>query len=180
MSGSQGFEIPNHTQAPNSFFDDSLGKIKSLPELKVILAIIRKTFGWHKRQDKISLSQLEELTGLKRQSVQRGIDLALEHGFIEREPAGQGFLYSLNLVTPSDQSQELTSRTSLPAPVTLRDTKPVTPRDTQKKPLKEKKESSAQALFMEFHADRVGTCDIKSLGGATSGSREGSPVKNIP
>jgi len=128
-----GFESPNHTQTPNSFFDESLRNISSLPELKVVLAIIRKTLGWHKERDKISMSQLREVTGLHQQSVQRGIDLALKDGFITREAVGQQFFYSLKLVTPRDQSPHVTSHTTLPKPVTRGDRKLVTPRDTQKK-----------------------------------------------
>lgn len=114
----RGFEKPNHTQTPNAFFDEHLRQINSFPELKVVLAIIRKTLGWQKERDKISMSQLRDLTGLKQQSVQRGIELALAHGFIDREPAGQQFFYSLKLVTPCDQSHHVTSHTTLPELVT--------------------------------------------------------------
>lgn len=117
----RGFEKPNHTQTPNSFFDEHLRQINSFPELKIVLAVIRKTLGWQKERDKISMSQLRELTGLKQQSVQRGIDLALEHEFIEREAVGQQFFYSLKLVTPRDQSHHVTSHTMLPELVTPRD-----------------------------------------------------------
>src|ERR1051325_1101276 len=144
MDSPKGFEKPNHTQTPNSFFDESLKHISSLPELKVVLAIIRKTLGWQKNKDKISMSQIKEMTGLQQQSVKRGIDLALEHGFIDREPCGQQFFYSLKLVTPCDQSQQVTSNATLPKPVTRGDQQPVTPRDTQKKVFKEKKESKEQ------------------------------------
>jgi len=160
----RGFEKPNHTQTPNTFFDESLKNISSLPELKIVLAIIRKTFGWQKERDKISMSQLREITGLKQQSVQRGIDLALADGFIEREPVGQQFFYSLKLVTPRDQSHHVTSHTTLLEPVTRGDRKLVTPRDTQKKEIKEKKESPHTRL-MEFHANRVG----KVLNGGKQG-----------
>jgi phage replication O-like protein O len=144
MDSPKGFEKPNHTQTPNSFFDESLKHISSLPELKVVLAIIRKTLGWQKNKDKISMSQIKEMTGLQQQSVKRGIDLALEHGFIDREPCGQQFFYSLKLVTPRDQSHHVTSNDVLPEPVTTGDQKLVTPRDTQKKVFKEKKESKEQ------------------------------------
>src|ERR1051325_2533000 len=149
MDSPKGFEKPNHTQTPNSFFDESLKHISSLPELKVVLAIIRKTLGWQKNKDKISMSQIKEMTGLQQQSVKRGIDLALEHGFIDREPCGQQFFYSLKLVTPRDQSRHVTSNKVLP--------QLVTPRDTQKKGIKEKKESTSfHSVLMKYHADRVG------------------------
>lgn len=38
-------------------------------EGQVLIAIIRKTYGWHKKEDKISVSQIEDLTGLSRRRV---------------------------------------------------------------------------------------------------------------
>jgi hypothetical protein len=105
-----GFEIPQHTQTPNSFFDETLPQIKSIAELKVMLAIMRMTFGWRKFSDTISMSQLEKLTGLTHQGVANGIALALEHEFVERHPVGQSFSYSLKLVNEIDQSSKLTSQ----------------------------------------------------------------------
>lgn len=167
MEPPKGFEKPNHTQTPNTFFDESLKHISSLPELKVVLAVIRKTLGWQKERDKISMSQIRTLTGMKQQSVQRGIDLALTHCFIEREPAGQQFFYSLKLVTPCDQSQEVTSHTTLPKPVTRRDRKLVTPCDTQKKEKEKKEINPSFARLMNKHAKRIGhVSDVAAQGAA--------------
>lgn len=59
---------PNFFQCPNilvdKFFKDLSGS-----ELKCYLAIIRKTTGWHKKEDRISISQFMELTGLSNRSV---------------------------------------------------------------------------------------------------------------
>lgn len=169
MDSPKGFEKPNHTQTPNSFFDESLKHISSLPELKVVLAIIRKTLGWQKEKDRISMSQIREMTGLRQQSVQRGIELALDHGFIVREPVGQSFVYSLKLVTPRDQSHHVTSHTTRLEVVTPRDQKLVTPRDTQKKG-KEKKETSAHTRLMAFH-------DSHLAGGLPDGAAQAMAVK---
>jgi len=64
-------------------------------EFRIVLAIARKTFGWHKREDQLSLTQLKKLTGLSRPSIVKGIALAIEHEWIARRPKGQSFLYSL-------------------------------------------------------------------------------------
>jgi len=170
MDSPKGFERPNHTQTPNTFFDVSLRQITSLPELKVVLAVIRKTLGWQKERDKISMSQIRDLTGLGQQSVQRGIEQALEHGFIEREPAGQQFFYSLKLVTPRDQSHHVTSHTTLLEPVTPRDQKLVTPRDTQKKEKEKKENNTAHARLMAFH-------DSHLVGGIPDGGAQAAAVK---
>lgn len=65
-------EKPNYTQTPNILFDEIMRDLNGA-ELKVILAVIRKTFGWHKERDRISLTQLEEMTGLSRQGILNAI-----------------------------------------------------------------------------------------------------------
>lgn len=76
-------------------------------ELRVVLAVCRKTRGWQKDEDVISLSQLEKITGLSRQGVIDGTKNALEHDFIKRVKKGDSYSYSLNIkpvVKPVDQS----------------------------------------------------------------------------
>lgn len=143
MADQRGFEKPNHTQTPNTFFDVSLPEIKSLVELKIVLAVIRQTFGWQKDADRISLSQLQRLTGLSRESVSIGIQLALDHGYVERKPVRNGFLYNLKLVRNSDQSGIPTSQEFRPKVVRDSDQKVVGIPDPQKKG-KEKKESNTR------------------------------------
>lgn len=136
----KNFVAPNHTQTPNIFFDDSLPKIKSFAELKVILAIVRQTFGWHKPDDRISISQLVKLTGLTRQGVVNGVARALEDGFLDRQPVGQSFTYSLKVVNEVDQFQVQTSQQDRPELVNQVDRQLVNEVDPQKKESKEKKE----------------------------------------
>lgn len=64
---------------------------------KVVCATIRKTVGWHKLQDKISMSQYQEITGIKsRPTLINAIQDALEKGFIIREESGNSFVYRIN------------------------------------------------------------------------------------
>lgn len=135
----KGFEVPNHTQTPNSFFA-AMPKIRSAAELKIVLAVIRRTFGWHKESDKISLTQLQEDTGLTRESVSQGIQNALSHKYITRTKDGQGHIYSLRLVKKSDWSEKPTSRKNRPKVVKKSDHQLVGNIDPQKKGIKEKKE----------------------------------------
>lgn len=171
MAEHKGFAIPEHTQTPNSFFDVTLPQIKSIGELKVLLAIMRQTFGWRKFSDTISMSQLVKITGLSRQGVVNGLQLALEHGFIERAANGQSFSYSLQLVKQVDQSSKLTSQEDRPEVVKQVDQQLVKQVDTQKKGFKEKKETTAFAVMMKHHADRVG----KIL----DGGKQGAAIKRI-
>ena len=52
-----GFDDANVTLTPNDLFDKFLATLNH-GELKVVLYIIRRTKGFHKRQDSISLRQL--------------------------------------------------------------------------------------------------------------------------
>lgn len=160
-----GYVKPNYTQLPNALLDHHLPDMKEA-ELKVVLAIARATFGWHKEKDKLSLSQLMERTGLTRQGVVNGIQNGIERGIIARIEDGMGFVYSLviedqlvnevdylpaKLVNEVDQSTKKTSqrkRLELVNEVDQLSPKLVNEVDSQKKGIKErerKREVSAQS-----------------------------------
>ena len=64
--------IPNTTPLPNFLIDQIAPKLSS-SSLRVLLAICRKTYGFHKRSDKLSFNLLQKLTGLSRPAVNKGI-----------------------------------------------------------------------------------------------------------
>jgi phage replication O-like protein O len=65
-----GFVVPNAFQIPNEIIDDGWLQELSGAELKVLLFIIRKTFGFNKiAGDRIPLSQITEATGLSRVAI---------------------------------------------------------------------------------------------------------------
>lgn len=124
------YQKPTHTQTPNLLFDEHM-KDMSEAELKVCLVAIRKTFGWHKDKDRISLSQFQKLTGLSRQGVIDGIRAAMNRGVLGREESGKSYAYFL-VVKEDDQPISQESR----------------PTDSQasrhtKETIKEKKDSTA-------------------------------------
>ncbi len=53
----------------NELFDAVLKKLSSYRHTKIVLAIIRKTYGYQKKEDDITISQLAELTGIHRNHV---------------------------------------------------------------------------------------------------------------
>jgi hypothetical protein len=81
----QGFQSPNTTPVPDELFDNLL-PLLSGAELKVLLYVIRRTFGFKKGSDRISKSQLENGikkadgsildggTGLSRRAIRLAID----------------------------------------------------------------------------------------------------------
>jgi phage replication O-like protein O len=104
---------PNYTQTPNLLFDDWMQAMGEA-ELKVVMTIVRHTFGYHLDARRLSLSDLERLTGLSRQAVSDGIEKALARGVIDRAPVGRSFEYWLivNEVDQSEAADESTQATS--------------------------------------------------------------------
>lgn len=80
---------PTYTQTPNDLFDHWLPHLGEI-ELKVLLVILRKTFGWHKKdlRDRISLSQLEKLTGSTPSNILKAVSFLVSKGLIEKEVIG--------------------------------------------------------------------------------------------
>ncbi len=58
-----GFSSPQYTQVPDQLFDELLARLSG-NEIKVVLYICRRTFGFKKDNDNISLNQM--LNGIKR------------------------------------------------------------------------------------------------------------------
>lgn len=77
----------NFTATPNVIFDEAMREMTEA-ELKVVLTIVRLTYGWHKESDAISFSQFEEITGLSRSSVMLGLRRAIARGWVKKVGAG--------------------------------------------------------------------------------------------
>jgi len=86
-----GIQAPNFTQTPNELFDEWLPKLK-LVELRVLMVIVRKTFGWHKARDRISLSQLEKATGSRHDDIKKATDKLEKLGLLRKEVEGSSGL----------------------------------------------------------------------------------------
>ena len=91
------------TKAPNVFLDELMPQIDSLAELKVTFAVMRQTIGFNRSEDRLSISRLEGLTGLSRESVVEGTRRALARGTIARRRSGGSFLYRFVGVREPDQ-----------------------------------------------------------------------------
>ena len=81
------FKSPHYTQTPNELFDEMLPHM-SESELKVTLAVIRSTLGWHKRRDELSIPRLMKMTGLSYNAVTSGAKSAVKRGTIKRTMGG--------------------------------------------------------------------------------------------
>lgn len=104
--------IPNSFQVPNYAIDVVMSKV-SPAAFKCYLCVMRKTTGWQKSSDKISLSQLESIIGLSGRQIQRAMKELQDLQLIERIKTKNGWSeYSLvtymsppsdtDVVSPSD------------------------------------------------------------------------------
>jgi len=110
----EGFDSPNTTQVPDAFFDVVAPEL-SEAELRVALYIIRRTFGFKKDSDNISLRQmvngittrdgrvLDRGTGLKKSAVANALNGLERKGVIlsqrnrSRERGNEPTTYALNI-----------------------------------------------------------------------------------
>ena len=91
--------MSNSFQVPNAIIDQHLGKDLDVQELGVLMVIIRKTKGWHKDVDGISISQFRKFSGIKsKATIIKRIRQLEDKGFIHKtrtyRPNG-GYNYSL-------------------------------------------------------------------------------------
>jgi phage replication O-like protein O len=64
-------------------------------EKSILLAILRKTYGWGKKEDKISYTQLENLTGLNRSNVNKGIKALVAKMILVAKQQPSGNIYQI-------------------------------------------------------------------------------------
>lgn len=137
-----GFSFPNYTSVPDQLFDELMPRLSGA-ELKVLLYIIRRTFGFKRSSDDISLSQmvrgikkkngeiLDQGTGLSKASVARALKSLEQKKIILRQRRSSGkkgdeaTSYALNIINRVPVSQNETP------PVSKRDTPVSHQRDTQ-------------------------------------------------
>jgi phage replication O-like protein O len=133
---------PNFTQIPNVFFDDWLSEL-SKGEIKILLYIMRRTYGFQKSKDRISLSQIQEGikgngdemldkgTGLSRATISESITLLEEKGIITVDREKYINTYSMNLEYRTSTKTELVRK--LDTDSTKTEPKLVRKLNTQKK-----------------------------------------------
>jgi len=91
------FQSPNYTQTPNDLFDSMLPEIGEA-ELKVTLAAIRRTFGFHRERFRLSLTDMMSSTGMSRPAVIRGAEQAEKRGTLRREHDKGVTIWVVNVV----------------------------------------------------------------------------------
>lgn len=158
------FTDPNYTQTPNDLLGDldaggdvAPGHMAEMgyAELKVVLAVCRLTFGYHRNKSRASITTLEKLTGLSRPAVVSGAMQAEKRGLIERIQDG-GVTQWIAYVEPKQLSKLTSKETKLVKQVnrtgkatlpTSKATLPPSKKETQKE--RNKAASTAQRQLTE-------------------------------
>jgi hypothetical protein len=119
----KGYSKPNYTPVPDELFDEQLPDLSGA-ELKVLLYIIRRTFGFKKESDNISLNQLlhgittkedkvlDRGTGLSKKTLLETIKNLIEKNLIisehrrSKEKGDEPTTYRLNILgaTPENNN----------------------------------------------------------------------------
>lgn len=88
-----GFTPPEYTGIPNIFFDEIAPRLKE-GELRVMLYLMRRTFGFHKHEDRVSIAQfcdgittrdgrrLDHGTGMSKPGVRKALDGCVAKGLV--------------------------------------------------------------------------------------------------
>ena len=82
------------TKFPNRIIDQLLPELNG-SEWLILSVIIRKTIGFHKNWDLISLSQFEKETGMTRNAVKSTLDGLIEKQIIKKISSRNSFKYRL-------------------------------------------------------------------------------------
>jgi len=118
----RGFELPRYTIVPDALFDELL-PVLSGAELKILLYILRRTFGFRKSSDDISIAQimggiekrdgdsLDHGTGLSRDSVVRAVKSLVDKEIIvairnrTAERGDEPTTYALHMANPEYENR---------------------------------------------------------------------------
>ena len=115
MSNESKF-IPNFLQVPNAVIDELLPDLTGA-ELKCYLVVIRKTKGWNKESDNISISQFMKATGLSNSAVIKACESLVKYGLlIKQNGARNTGVYAVNSYskTTCEESSQVTCEESSP------------------------------------------------------------------
>lgn len=97
----------NYTKFPNILYDAMLSQRLSITQERALLYIIRKTYGFNKPDDRISISRMAEDTGFTRRSLVNAVHDLEKMGIIKLGTIKPGKATYMNVTDPSYWDQNL-------------------------------------------------------------------------
>lgn len=110
----EGFPPLTYTQLPNELIDTFL-PILGDAEVRVVLFVARKTYGWHRESDNLSLSQIAKATGLSKQSVIDATASLVNRGLLIKTERGPNIPHNYRLNVQSSQPTRQDTKETSPA-----------------------------------------------------------------
>ncbi len=103
------------TPIPNTLLEQLAKQHLSGSEFKVLLVVLRKTIGFHKEEDVISLTQFQKATNLPRWTVWQAIEKLVSKTLLVRKTLLSGSIYRLNkdFETWKASKQNITSKENI-------------------------------------------------------------------
>lgn len=100
MSSAKG----SYTSVPNELLEAMYQTDNhfSPNQMRVLLYLIRMTYGWHKARDRISLKRMSADIGKDRRNVTRAVRELERMGVIEVDRPGQGQLADISINLPDE------------------------------------------------------------------------------
>ena len=160
-----GFQAPNYTQVPNDFF--IMARDMDKAELKVVLYIIRETFGYHRETCEVSIRELAIGAGLTARNAYNGAEKAIERGLIVKTVSSTHKTTWRAVVGEDTALYPLRQRT-----VSLRKSKPPV---KEIKETKEKEEEQAQVF--RAYSSEIGILTPMIADSINEWIKDGFPVK---
>jgi phage replication O-like protein O len=84
-----------HVDIANEIAEALARTYLSSAESRILWAILRKTYGWHKKTDRISYSQLEDMTSMDRRHIAPALKRLISRQIITQTGNGQKLQYGL-------------------------------------------------------------------------------------
>lgn len=95
------------TKIPNKLYDAILSQRLSPTQERALLYIIRKTYGFHKTDDRVSIRRMAEETGYTRQAMSNAVHDLEQMGIIKLGSIKSGCPTYMNVRDPSYWDQNL-------------------------------------------------------------------------
>lgn len=180
----QGFKLPEYTQIPNQIVDFLMPDLSG-NEFKVLMYIARRTLGFHRATDAISLSQLtngirtksgkvlNRGTGLSTATVKRSLNSLEKQGYIERKrvtDAARGHMpteYTLRfqdaaglLTAPVSQNETPPLAQNEPSPLSSKRAKPLAQIEPHKRNNIQKKQQQKDVVVAEGRGEKSVSAEV--------------------
>lgn len=102
--------MDNFTKFPNAILEALISGRYTEMQITAVLYIVRKTYGWNKARDSISIKKMAEETGYARRAMLRTITQLEELNIISVERPGIGKTGTMNINSPDRWNKPVTTR----------------------------------------------------------------------